>query len=152
GSLRAAAVASAVAALLGWTTSARATLIVNDTWQDGTRTDPASPVYSENGVDSDSDGNLESAWYTSPGAAMSVTTNHLTMTQQSGSSSYTSYFTPEGSEVTLNNPGEAIRVTWVFKTGDVNATNTSQNFRIALMDSAPAARLAADGSPGSGTY
>ena len=140
------------ATVLMWSGSAWASIIVNDTWKDGTRTDPASPTYSENGTDTDSDGDIESAWYTSPGAAMSVATNHLTMIQQSGSSSYTSYFTPEGSEVTLNNPGEAIRVTWVFKTGDVNATNTSQNFRIALLDSASAARLAADGSPGSGTY
>ena len=29
----------------------------------GTRTDPASPISSENGVDLDLDGDLESAWY-----------------------------------------------------------------------------------------
>ena len=41
--------------------------LVNDTWLDGTRTDPASPTYAENngifGGDADLDGNLESAWF-----------------------------------------------------------------------------------------
>ncbi len=39
--------------------------IVNDTWRDGNRNTPASPTYSENGVDSDEDGNIESAWFNS---------------------------------------------------------------------------------------
>ena len=43
--------------------TSRAAIVVNDTWQDGTRTDPAAPTYSENGTDSDADGNIESAWF-----------------------------------------------------------------------------------------
>ena len=140
------------AAMVAWSSSAWAGIIVNDTWNDGTRTDPASPTYSEDSADRDGDIDIESAWYTSPGAAMAVTTNHLTMTQQSGSSSYTTYFTAEGNELNLSHVGDFIKVTWVFTTGDVNTTNTSQNFRIALLDSAAATRLAADGSPGSGAY
>jgi hypothetical protein len=68
------------------------------------------------------------------------------------SSSWTTYFTPEGSEVNLANPGNRIRVTWVFSTHDVNATNGSQNFRIALVDSPAASRLVANGTPGNSTY
>src|SRR5262249_38071412 len=55
-------------------------------------------------------------------------------------------------EINLAHVGDTIKVTWVFTTGDVNATNTSQNFRVALLDSPAATRLAADGSPGTGTY
>ena len=46
----------------------RAAILVNDTWIDGTRTDPtAVNGYAENdgvaGTDADADGNLESAWF-----------------------------------------------------------------------------------------
>ena len=49
----------ALLAMLSPVTPVNAAIIVNDTWLDGTDDDPASPVYSEYGVDSDSDGNLE---------------------------------------------------------------------------------------------
>jgi hypothetical protein len=68
------------------------------------------------------------------------------------SSSWTTYFTPEASPVTLANTGDRLRVTWAFRTNDVNATNGSQNFRIAVVDSPAAARLAANGTPGSAAY
>jgi hypothetical protein len=129
-------------------------LIVNDTWIDGTLTDPAAPTYSENGTDSDSDGDLESAWYRAGGGTLTTSAGGPMVGSGFGTSSasWTTYFTPEGSEVTLNNPGDAIKVTWVFKTGDVNATNNSQNWRIALVDSPSAARLSANGTPGGAAY
>jgi hypothetical protein len=68
------------------------------------------------------------------------------------SSSWTTYFTPEASPVTLANDNDRMKVTWVFRTNDVNATNGSQNFRIAVVDSPGAARLAANGTPGSAAY
>jgi hypothetical protein len=68
------------------------------------------------------------------------------------SSSWTTYFTPEGSEVNLSAPGHKLRVTWIFETHDVNATNGSQNFRIAVVDSPGASRLAANGTPGNAAY
>ena len=49
--------------MFGAAAAGHAAVLVNDTWQDGTRTDPASPTYSENGTDTDADGNLESAWF-----------------------------------------------------------------------------------------
>jgi hypothetical protein len=150
--LRAVLGVSALAAILVWCASAHAGTIVNDTWKDGTRTDPAAPVYSESTVDHDGDGDIESAWYSSPTAAMATTPGHLTMTQQTGSSSYTTYFTAEGKEINLAHVGDFIKVTWVFTTGTVNASNTSQNFRIALVDTPAAARLSADGSPGTAAY
>lgn len=126
---------------------ATAAVIVNDTWLDGLDDDPASPVYSEEGVDSDSDGDIESAWYQGGGGTLNpVGAGGPLRGEVTGSSaSWTTYFTSEGSPITLNNTGDRIRLTWNFTTGDVNATNTSQNFRFALIDSAT--RLAANGSP-----
>ena len=58
---------------IGLALSSHANILVNDTWQDGTRTDPASPVYAENngvvGTDADNDGDIESAWFASTGGS-----------------------------------------------------------------------------------
>jgi len=148
-------VSLALVAAICWPVAAKAALIVNDTWRDGTDSDPASPTYSENGVDSDADGDIESLWYRGGGGTLDPVgpggpergTGFGT-----SSASWTDYFTAEGSEVNLANIGDSMKLTWQFKTGDVNASNTSQNFRLALMDSPSAARLAADGSPGSGAF
>ncbi len=43
--------------------AATITTLVQDTWQDGDRTTPAAPIYSEAGVDADLDGDLASAWF-----------------------------------------------------------------------------------------
>lgn len=144
----------AALAVLCWTTSVHAAILVNDTWLDGNRTDPAAPTYSENGTDLDSDNDLESVWYRSgegtlapvgPGGPLRGDMLGDATPVATSSASWTTYFTPQGSEVTLANPGDSIKVTWVFTTGDVNATNTSQAMRFALIDSATF--LAADGTP-----
>jgi hypothetical protein len=137
--------------------AAHAQILVNDTWLDGDRTDPASPGYSEYGVDADADGNLESAWYW--GGAGSLTPvgpggplrGNLTAGGTS-SASWTTYFTPEATPVTLGGAGNRLTITWVFSLANVNAQNTSQNFRLALVDTPGANRLAADGNPPDSTF
>ena len=62
-----------LATLAGVCMTSQAALIVEDTWIDGTRNDPAQPVYSEAGTDTDGDGNLESAWYHAGNAGTSST-------------------------------------------------------------------------------
>jgi hypothetical protein len=149
------AIAAATAAVLAMTGStAHAANIVSDTWQDGTRNDPAAPVYSELGTDTDADG-LESAWYNGgTGATAVASTGSLLLTPPNTSSAaWTTYFTPEATPITLANTGDNIKVTWVFTpTAAAQQANTSQNFRVALLDTPAAARLAADGSPGSDAY
>lgn len=151
-------VGATMAALCIMTTRASAALIVNDTWQDGDRNSPASPTYSENGVDGDSDGDLESAWFQGgdgtldPVGAGGPLRGAFSSSTSASSASWTSYFTPEGSEVELANVGDQLKVTWVFTPSNVNATNTSQNLRVALVDSPSAARLAAAGAPGTAAY
>jgi pectate lyase len=132
-----------------------ATVLVNDTWQDGTRTDPAAPVYSENGTDLDSDGDLESAWFNN-GNTMTATPGHLVTTlpaNGTSSASWTTYFTPESSPVTLAGAGDQLKVTWIFTPTSVNSGSTSASgLRLAVVDSPSASRLTSDGSPGSSTY
>lgn len=145
------AAAGTLAAAFCVAASASAALIVNDTWRDGTRTDPAPPTYSENGVDSDADGDLESAWFTSNAAGATVTPGHYAQATASGSTSWSTYFTPESSPITLANTGDTLKVTWVFKPAGVanDATsNTGQNFRLAVVNSPSAARVATDTAPG----
>jgi hypothetical protein len=146
--------AVAAAAIVLPASRAHAATIVNDTWQDADRTQPASPTYSEYGTDADADGDIESAWFNGgTGATAVASTGHLLLTPSTGSASWTNYFTPAATPVTLSNTGDSIHVRWAFKTGDVNVSNTSQNFRIALVDTATDAnRLTVDGAPGSDTY
>ena len=139
--------------MFGVAAPSHATVLVNDTWQDGTRTDPASPVYSENGTDTDSDGNLESAWFSGgTGASATASTGHLVFTMGSSAGSWTTYFTPEASPVTLGGTGDQLKITWVFTPSGVNANNTSQGFPIALVDTPSAQRISSDTSPGSAAY
>lgn len=144
---------SLLAVLFGLVLPARAQILVNDTWIDGLRTDPASPIYSENGVDGDVDGNLESAWFRGGAGAMSVASGILQKTTGAGaSSSWSTYFTPDASPVTLLNTGDQLRITWAFTPTTVNSASTGQGFRMAIVDTPNAARVATDASPGSSTY
>ncbi|MEI9962606.1 MAG: hypothetical protein WDM76_16265 [Limisphaerales bacterium] len=107
---------SIVVFVLAFVMCSHAVVLVNDTWQDGMRTDPASPVYSENGTDTDADGDLESAWFNT-GGTLTPSPGHLVGTMPANgtsSASWTTYFTPEASPVTLANAGDALQVTWVF--------------------------------------
>jgi hypothetical protein len=144
----------AAGGLLG-TSAAHAATVVRDTWQDASRTDPAAPTYSENGVDADADGDIESAWYISgTGATLTPSTGQLLITPPAGgSASISNYFTPEASPVTLSAAGQSMTVTWRFTTGNVAATSTGQDFRFAVVDSPSALRVSADGTtPGAGAY
>jgi hypothetical protein len=64
----------------------------------------------------------------------------------------TTYFAPEASPLTLANTGDQLKVTWVFTLSGAIADNTSQGFRVALVDTPAASRLIADGSPGAADY
>src|SRR5262249_43993658 len=69
-----------------------------------------------------------------------------------GSSFWTSYFTPAASPITLANVGDSLTVRWVFTPTTVNNGNTSQGFNLALANSQSATRLTADGSPAAGIF
>ncbi len=141
---------------------AAAVVLVNDTWKDGLDTDPAAPMYAENngtvGSDADADGDLESAWFQggngmlNPAGPNGPQRGDLTGT--TASASWTTYFAPEATPVTLANEGDTLKITWVFTPTNVNAnvTNTGQNFRIAVVNSPETSRVMANASPGDGMY
>jgi hypothetical protein len=133
-----------------------AAFIVNDTWLDSTRTDPTSANgYSENGVDGDIDGNLESSWYGTGTAGTSsfdvISPGVLRGVVGSGSSTWTTYFTPESSPITLASVGDTIRITWVFTPTGI-AGDTGQSFRLGIVDSPSGLRVSTDTGPGNGIY
>ena len=149
-----------MSALVIWTCSASGTTIVNDTFQDGnfnqpptTVTPPFTTAYSEYGTDQDGDGDIES-WWAGTSGALSATSGHLTMTNSTGSTSFTTYFTPAGNEINLANPGDQMVVTWKFTPNGVNSASTSQGFRVAVVNwpelsgSAGLARLTTQTAPG----
>jgi hypothetical protein len=151
-------VATALATFIG-IESATAAVIVRDTWRDGTDDDPASPVYSENGADTDLDGDRESAWYQGGDGSLNPVglggpqRGQFSDPVNGGSSaSWTTYYTPEATPITLSNSGDRMKVSWYFTPTGVNASNTSQNFRLAVVNTPGANRLVANGSPGSATY
>src|SRR3954468_20465882 len=115
-----------------------AAIIVNDTWQDGTDSDPASPIYSEYGVDSDADGNIESAWFQGgdgtldPVGAGGPERGKFSAPTSASSASWTTFFTPAATPVLLNQD-DKVRITWKFIPANVNATNGSNNLRIAVV-------------------
>src|SRR3972149_6766744 len=155
-------------AALCWATAASAAIIVNDTWRDGNRNQPDAPTnsipYAENngvtGTDADSDLDLESRWCrggagtldpVDVGGGVFNLRGTLLPPPSTSSASWTTYFTnQEGNEVKLAQVGDKLYLTWVFKLADVNLSNGSQAFRLAVVDSP--ARLAADGSPAAGVY
>ncbi|HKW30946.1 MAG TPA: immunoglobulin domain-containing protein [Verrucomicrobiae bacterium] len=145
--------------LFGMVLSSHATVLVSNVWNFAARTypafnDPNSP-YSEMGVDYNASGDLESAWFIGGNATATVTPGHLTLGEPSttSSASYTTYFTPESSPVTLAGAGDQLKITWVFTPSGVNSGSTSSSgLRLAVVDSPSASRLTSDNSPGSSTY
>ena len=135
--------------------TAHSQVIVNDTWLDGNRNDPASPTYSEYGADVDLDGDVESAWFRGGAGAFDPVGagGPLRLTQGStSSSSLTTYFTPEGSELTLAAPGSSLSLTWRFTVSGTIVANTGQGLRVALVDSPAASRVTGNSSPASAAY
>jgi hypothetical protein len=149
---------------------ALAALVVNDQWRDTNRTEPTTTTtagpYSENGVDADGDGDIESRWWRSGtsgtmnvnqpggGAAINGSPNVLrTNTTTATSASWTTYFTPESTTVNLANQGDSMLVTWKFTPITVNSASTSgSGFRLAVVNSTSTGRVAADATPISDTY
>jgi hypothetical protein len=139
-------------------TKAVTNILINDTWKDGTDSDPASPTYAENngviGNDADADGDIESAWFQGGGGTLdpAAANGPLRGTVTTSSSSWTTFFTPEDTPVQLNATGDSVKVTWSFRVTTINASNTSQGFNFALVDSPSSSRVTANGSTIDGAY
>ena len=122
--LRSSACAAVATLLLANFASAQ--ILVRDTWKDGTDTDPAAPIHSENGVDLDGDGDLESSWFQGgdgtldPVGLNGPQRGRFSLPTSTSSASWTTYFTPGGSEANLANNGDKLRVTRKYTLTNVN--------------------------------
>jgi hypothetical protein len=136
--------------LCGLALSARSQVLVNDSWRDGTRTDPAPTTYSEFGTDSDSDGDIESAWIAANRATNFIAAvGSLTFKPESGTSrAGLTYFTPSASPVTLSD-GQALKISLTFTPSGVAANSTASTTRFAVADYTGGTRLTADGTSSS---
>ena len=155
------AVTAALVAMFGLALSSQGSVLVSNTFNTGSDDypayDDANSPYSEMGTDYNTSGDLESAWFEGGSGTLNpVGPGGPLRGDQTGtagsSSTWTTYFTPEGSEVNLLNTGDSLKITWVFSLSNVNANNTSQNFRLAVVDTPGAARLTVNGAPGSAAY
>lgn len=133
--------------LLALALSARAQILVNDSWRDGTRTDPGAPTYSEFGVDGDSDGDIESFWIAANRATNFIAAvGSMTFYPTSGSSrGGLTYFTPAATPVTLAD-GQALKITAVFSPTSLAGQNSATTTRLAIADYTAGTRLTADGT------
>jgi hypothetical protein len=90
-------------------------------------------------------------WY--DGSSMSeLSDGNLVANVGTSSSTWTVYFAPETNPITLAEPGDKLVITLKFILTGVNVSNTSQNFRIGVMDSPADTRVTGDNSPGEGDY
>ena len=134
---------------LSCTASVHAATIVNDTWQDGTDSDPASPVYSENGTDSEPDGDIESAWFQGgDGIARSgwcrrSTAGKFSSPTGGSSAAWTTLFYAGGNTRYSRQCGRSseshvgIHAYHYQRRSRGVTSNTSQNFRFGVVDSRP---------------
>jgi hypothetical protein len=117
---------------------------ISDIWNDGTRTDPASPTYSEFGTDADLDLNLESAWYGNSGS-LSSAVGMMTGATTTSSRQWLTHFTPT-TPLSLANIGDAIKISLTFIPTTVSA-NGNRNMRFGLFNYSGGTRLTGDATP-----
>jgi pectate lyase len=96
-----------------------ATVLVDDTFADGTRNNQNLPT--------------DSAWYASSGASLTATNGAMTLIVGNSAILAITYFTPAASPASLN-VGDSLLTTINFTFNGVDTTNTSQGFRLALCD------------------
>jgi hypothetical protein len=116
-------------------TPASATVIVDDFWADGMRTNL--PFSSSNSV-----------WYSSVGAALTATNGAMIGTMAATTSrTWTSYFTTNAASPVVLAVGETLKVTMAFTPTNVVASNNNTGFRIGLYDSSSGTRVSLEASP-----
>jgi PEP-CTERM motif len=122
----AAVLAVAVSAPLSFGT----TVLLDETWADGTRTDTSLPN--------------ESAVYASAASSATTTVGSLAYAQGTGSQRLATYFAPNGSPIQLG-VGEVLKATIDFVPKTMLYDVTSRNFRVGLFHDPTNSQISADG-------
>jgi len=118
--------------------TASATIHVRDTWADGNRNE------AEAGGDTDSDGDIESAWFGNS-SSLSVSPGVLTGTTTTSSRQWISHFA--ASPIALLNDGDALKVTLQF-TPNTILVNANRNMRFGLFNYSGGTKVISDATPG----
>jgi len=121
--------------------SGHATVLLDDTWADGTRTNQNLPT--------------ESAWFSSTGSALTAMANWMNLALAGSAVMPITYFTANDTSPVQLSIGDTLTATFRLAFTNVAPGNTSQGFRITLADFADSTlspkRVSADNSFGSGS-
>ena len=112
----------------------RGTVLLDDTFADGTRNNTALPT--------------DAAWFASSGSSLTATTGAMKLVLGSSAILGVSYFTPNAASQVSLGVGDTLVTTITFTFNGVAPLNSSQGFRIAVCDFA-ANRVSADFSSSS---
>lgn len=123
-----------LAAVIGLAAPSHALVYIDDTWTDGTRTDPASPTYSENGTDADADGDIESAWFSNSGGSLVAASKSMTLSVGSSAIFAITYFTSNSVGPAQLTVGDTLTATIRLTFSGLAAAPGSAGFRIGLFD------------------
>ncbi|MGD0016181.1 MAG: hypothetical protein ABSC38_01495 [Verrucomicrobiia bacterium] len=128
-------VVPAFVAVFGLVLPGYATVLLDDTWADGTRTNQNLPK--------------ASAWYVSTGASVDAEANSMTWSPRSDGSMAITYFTTNATNPVKLDVGDALTVNIRFTFNGMASSNKSQGFRFGLVDFADSnlspKRVSADG-------
>lgn len=120
---------------LAWCVSA--TVLVDDTWADGTRTNTNLPH--------------ESAWHASTASSLTAATNVMIGAIPATSSrTWWTYFTANAATPAALSTGETLRVTLEFAPSGVAPLNANTSLRFGVFDSRAGSRTLADGAAPAG--
>jgi pectate lyase len=97
-----------------------ATVLLDDTFADGTRNNTSLPT--------------DAAWYASSGASLTATTGAMTLSVGSSAILAVSYFTTNANSQVSLGVGDSLLATITFTLNGVAPLNTSQGFRLGLFD------------------
>src|SRR5437899_953602 len=100
----------------GLANGADATVWLDDTWADGTRTNQNLPT--------------DSAWFCSTAASLTATTNAMYLAVGSGSVMALSYFTANTNISIQLTPGDTLIATFRLTFTSIAAANSSQGFKL----------------------
>src|SRR3954454_24415 len=109
-----------LALILGLAGPARAGVLLDDTWADGTRNNQNLPT--------------DSAWYASTGASLTATANSMSLAVGSGAIMAVTYFTPNVAGPVQLGVGDTLKATFTLTFTGVGAPNPSQGFRMGIFD------------------
>jgi len=111
-------------------TSLAATILLNDSWADGSRTETNLPN--------------ESAVYASAAGSVAMANGSLSYTQSTSSQRLATYFKPDGSPVQLA-VGDYLKASVQYVPKGALYNTTSRNFRVGLFHDPTNAQISADG-------